>query len=228
MMNETNVENNQSNDSKKIITLVVLILTIMVCTTSATYAYFAFSASNSTTMTGTAAVAGLSLSVTQGTLGGTNSGTNTNVMVPQLESALGTAMGSASGKDYKCVDGNGNIVCKVFKITISTESTATVPTTGTIAFNFTAPTEKTANFSNLKWKLTDSYTALKSGETAKTANTSAVTFASPTLTASTKTFTYYIVVWINETGSSQGDLGTWTATITFNTSNGGITSTIRS
>ena len=227
-MNETNVENNQSNDSKKIITLVVLILTIMVCTTSATYAYFAFSASNSTTMTGTAAVAGLSLSVTQGTLGGANSGTNTNVMVPQLESALGTAMGSASGKDYKCVDGNGNIVCKVFKITISTESTATVPTTGTIAFKFTAPSGKTANFSNLKWKLTDSYTALKSGETAKTASTSAVTFASPTLTASTKTFTYYIVVWINETGSSQGDLGTWTATITFNTSNGGITSTIRS
>lgn len=220
-MNETNVENNQSSDSKKIITLVVLILTIMVCTTSATYAYFAFSASNSTTMTGTVAGSGLSLSVTQGTLGGANSGTNTNVMVPQLESALGTAMGSATNKDYKCVDGNGNIVCKVFKITISSPSnTATVPTTGTITF--------TGASTNLKWKLVDSYTALKSGETAKTASTSAVTFASPTFTKSAKEFTYYIVVWINETGAVQGDSGTWTATITFNTANGGITSTIRS
>ena len=95
-MNETNVENNQSNDSKKIITLVVLILTIMVCTTSATYAFFAFSASNSTTMTGTAAGSGLTLSVTQGTLGGANSGTNTNVMVPQQETALGIAMGEST------------------------------------------------------------------------------------------------------------------------------------
>ena len=216
-MNETNVENNQTSDSKKIITMIVLILTIMICTTSATYAYFAFSASNSTTMTGTAAGSGLTLSVTQGTLGGANSGTNTNVMVPQLESALGTAMGDK----YNCVDGNGNIVCKVFNITISSKNnTATVPTTGTIKF--------TGASTNLKWKLVDSYTAIKSGETAKTASTSAVTFASPTFTASAKEFIYYIVVWINEANAAQSDSGTWTATITFNTTNGGITSTIRS
>ena len=215
-MNETNVENNQSSDSKKIITLVVLILTIMVCTTSATYAFFAFSASNSTTMTGTAAASGLTLAITQGTLKGTSSGTNTNVMVPQLESALGTAMGDK----YKCVDGNGNIVCKVFQIVVSTSSTATVPTTGTITF--------TGASTNLKWKLVDSYTAVKSGETAKAASSTAATFATPTFTASTKSFTYYIVVWINETNAVQSDSGTWKATIEFKNADGGITSTIKS
>ena len=77
----------------------------MICTTSATYAYFAFTANNNNVVKGTAAVSGLTLTVTEQTLGGTKSGaTKTNVMVPQLESALGTAMGS----DYKCIDANGN------------------------------------------------------------------------------------------------------------------------
>lgn len=38
---------------------------------------------------------------------------------------------------------------------------------------------------------------------------------------------YWIIFWINETGTVQTDSGTWAATITFTSSNGtGITSTI--
>lgn len=199
------------NDSKKILTMLVLVFTLMICTTGATYAYLAFSATNNVA-TGTVAQSGLTLSVAQATM---KSG-NTGVMVPQLESALGTAMNSTN----KCVDGNNNIVCKVYTITVSTSSTATTPTTGTISF--TNPS------TNLKWKLVSNATTVGSVGTKAAATTNATTFATPTFSSANKTFTYYIVIWIDETNAVQTDSGTWTATIAFNSSNGGITSTIRS
>lgn len=205
----------KENDSKKILAMVVMIATLMICTTSATYAYFAFSATNNA-MTGTAAASGLTLAVTQAALGGTSSGTSTGVMVPQKEAALGTAMGT----NYKCLDANGNVVCKVYTITVSTSSTAKTPTTGTITF--------TGATTNLKWRLASNATTLGTTGTTKVASSTAATFATPTFSASTQSFTYYIVVWINETGASQTDSGTWRATITFNNVNGGITSTITS
>lgn len=208
--------NKSNTDTKKILATFVMIITLMFCTTSATYAYLAFTASNNVA-TGTVATSGLTLTVAQQTLGGTKSGTAGTVMVPQLSSSLGTAMGT----DYKCVDANGNIVCKVYKIDVSTNSTATIPTKGTITF--TNPT------TNLKWQLASGATTLGSVGAATAATTSAAQFATPTFTSTTKSFTYYIVIWINETNSEQTDSGTWTATIAFNTANGtGITSTITS
>ena len=56
----------------------------MICTTSATYAYFAISATNNVA-TGTAATAGLTLTVTEAALKTT---TNSGVMVPQKEAYL--------------------------------------------------------------------------------------------------------------------------------------------
>ena len=211
----------KDEDSKKIFTLIILIFTLMICTTSATYAYFAFTANNNNVVKGTAAVSGLTLTVTEQTLGGTKSGaTKTNVMVPQLESALGTAMGS----DYKCIDANGNTVCKVYKITIANPNmTATMPITGTIKFTSTMP--------NLKWKLVSNATTIGSVGTATVATlNSAQSFATPTLSSTNKTYTYYIVIWINEINSAQTDSGSWAATIAFNPTDGsgGLTSTIKS
>lgn len=199
------------NDSKKILTMLVLVFTLMICTTGATYAYLAFSATNNVA-TGTVAESGLTLTVTQATL---KTG-NTSVMVPQLESTLGTAMNSTN----QCVDGNNNIVCKVYTITVSTTSTATTPTTGTITF--TNPS------TNLKWKLVSNATTVGTVGTKTAATTSAAVFASPTFSSANKSFTYYIVIWIDEINDVQDDSGTWTATIAFNNANGGITSTIRS
>lgn len=219
-MNNQEIRKND-NDSKKIFTMLILIFTLMVCTTGTTYAYFAFTATNSTEMKGTAAAAGLTLTVQEQPLGGTSSGTNTNVMVPQLESALGTAMGT----NYKCVDTNGNIVCKVYKITIANSNmTASMPITGTIVFPTTS--------ANLKWRLVTNATTFGSGTT-KSATTSAQSFATPTLSATNKSYDYYIVVWINETNADQSaaDGGkSWTATIEFKPTDGsaGLTSTIKS
>ena len=67
------------------------------------------------------------------------------------------------------------------------------------------------------------------GKASSSRTISAASFATPTFTAANKTFTYYMVIWINETNAVQNDSGTWRATIAFNTTNGtGITSTITS
>ena len=79
------------------------------------------------------------------------------LIVPQLYSALGTAIGNS----YKCVDGNGNTVCKVYTITVTNGSTAAVTINGTIQF-----TQFNGNGNtNLRWRRIDSTTALSSTTT---------------------------------------------------------------
>ena len=233
-MNYNDIPNNQkNNDSKKIITLIALIATVMITTTGATYAYFALSVQNTTTATGTAATASLTLAVQEMSL---KSG-NTGVMVPQLDgSGLATAMNGTN----KCVDGNNNIVCKVYQITVTNTSSSAVLVNGTI--QFVSPT------TNLKWKRVSSGTVAGSTTTGSYTTKSATTTrtdlisgsaCTPTLTNSSGctgislaktngTQTYYVVIWINETSAVQTDSGTWKATITFEGAYGvGVTSTIR-
>lgn len=141
MVNSSNVKND--NDSKKIFTMLIMVFTLMICTTSATYAYFALSVENNA-MGGTAATTSLDLSVTQADL---KAVTHTDVMVPQLETALGTAMNTTN----KCVDGNNNVICKVYTITVTNESTSTVKVNGTIQFSLAGTN---VAMPNLKWRRT--------------------------------------------------------------------------
>ena len=224
-MNETNVENNQTSDSKKIITMVVLILTIMICTTSATYADFALAPATNNSVTGTAASASLALTVTKNL----PTKANTGVLVPQKEAALSTAMGTT----YGCVDGNTNMVCQVYTITVTNNSSAQVVVNGTITF------AGSTNMPNLKWRKTTNASTLGNNTTNAANTTTAQSLASNVTLkksgVSGNTATYYIVVWINAQLDSNGnevaqtDTGTYQATIQFTSSNGtGITSTITS
>lgn len=221
----------KENDTRKIFTTLVLVLTLMICTTSATYAYFALSATNNVA-TGTAATASLTLAVTEAALKTT---TNSGVMVPQKEAYLATAMNSTN----KCIDGNANIICKVYTVTVTNTSSAAVRVKGTIQFS------GNGSMPNLKWSLADSTTTLGTHTSVAVGTNTTTTYDIPAGTACTvssgldtgctsvslaKTSgsaTYYIVVWINETGSAQTDTGTWRATIKFEGENGtGVTSTI--
>ena len=103
-----------------------------------TYAYFALSVSDNETVVGVAGEVDLGLDVEQVI----PSSNNDSVMVPQLESALGTAISST----YNCVDGNGNIVCKVFSATVTNNSSANVRVKGTVSFT------GINSLPNLKWK----------------------------------------------------------------------------
>lgn len=209
----------EENDSKKILAMIVMIATLMVCTTSATYAYFALSPVTNNTITGTAATASLTLTVTKNA----PTKTNTGVMVPQKEAALATAMNSTNA----CVDGNTNVVCQVYTIVVTNTSSATVKVNGTITFS------GSTNMPNLKWRKTTNATTLGTGTTTAANVTTAQTLDTNKSLAKNAQATYYVVVWINaqlDAGGNevaQTDTGTYRATIEFTSSNGtGVTSTI--
>ena len=142
------------------------------------------------------------------------------------------------GTNYKCVDGNGNTVCKVYTITVRNKSTAAVKVVGTIQFS------GNGSMANLKFKRTTSATSVGSYTAAAVGNNTSNTYdliattgatcvvnsgtcTTANLAANSGEAIYYIVVWINETTNSQTDTGTWRGTITFQGEKGtGITSTI--
>ena len=232
------------NNKKKITFLAIAVMILMIATTGSTYAYFALSASNATAVTGTTANVSLSLSVAEQPMGGTKSGsTVSGKFVPQLSSAIGTAIGN----NYKCIDENGNTVCKVYKITVTNGSDAGALVNGTIKFT------SYNNTQNLRWRRIQSPTTLASAVTGSYL-ASGVTVAVGTETdlisggtcvpsgnstsctdislAPSGHEDYYIVVWLFETGDDQTDVDsnkTFLATIKFEGANGqGITSTITS
>lgn len=234
---------NYAQTIKKNQVLMTLIIVLFLCVTGATYAYYAVSATNNNTVTGTAATVNLTLNVTK--IFPTSSSTNTGVMVPQLStsgsstSPLGTALKSG------CVDGNKNVVCQVYKITIENKGgTATQVVNGTLLFygESTLKNAATNTMPNLKWKLitsadattpTNSVLGTNTDLTAGT-NTTTGKFASNLSLATNAKRDYYVIVWINETNQDQSDKSTssskheYYGKVSFSSSNGtGVTSTFQ-
>lgn len=251
----------KDNDSKKIFGVIIMVLTLMICTTSATYAWFAISASANNSISGAAAAVnqttygyGLDFADSSG-----NSAAPTYIapatttyqskpMVPQISytsstNVLQKAFTGASGKD-KCVDANGNVICKAYTFTIKNTTDAAVDVRGYIQFTF----DSDSTFTNLRWKLMTSATAVTVSTATGSSNfsTTAPVIASTSkiyfdttnvaLAANGGTKQYWLIVWIEETNANQNttDVGTWYGTIGFDafnesgTSIGGITSTITS
>ena len=187
-----------------------MIIIYFITVTGSTYAYFALSVSSDNKISGTTATANLALTVSK------VFPSNTNNLVPQLESALGSAISST----YKCVDGNNNNVCQVYKITIKNTSTASVDISGYIHFS------GVTNLPNLKWRLLDNESTMGTHNSYNASGADNL-FVDRVKLSSNQTNNYYMVIWINETNSAQSDTGTYGATISFKSSNGtGVTSTI--
>lgn len=130
-------------------------MTLAISVTSSTYVYFALSATATNKVTGMAAVISLDVVTSQATL----KSTNTGVFVPQKITGLGTAMNTTN----QCVDGNGNIVCKVYTIMVTNTSNAGAIVRDSIKLNsFTT---------NLKWRRVKSTTALVTATTGSYADT---------------------------------------------------------
>ena len=81
---------------------------------------------------------------------------------------------------------------------------------------------------HLKWKTITSTSTIGSTSTSdNTASMTATSFVdSVSLVPNNGTATYYIIVWINETGTEQTDTGTFYGEVEFVSANGtGVTST---
>lgn len=217
----------QNNDGKGITLITVGILTIIVAIAGATFAFFQVTATNNNITGESAYVANnLELKVTL------SSTAATGKLVPQLEKTgttniLQKAVTGATGKG-SCIDENGNTICKVYTITVTNKTSTKFYVTGTLSLD-------AANMQNLKWATGTSATAGFDGTSTTTVHPKNYTsLVSNVELAGGASKSYFIVVWISETGAAQTDSGNFTGTVTFNgystsgTTVSGITSTIRS
>lgn len=215
--------------SKLTITIIII---FFFTTLGATYAYFAFNVNNNNTITGNAATVNLVLEVNRIFPISANEGH----MVPQQSvsgsnnSPLSTALKSS------CIDANSNVVCQVYKILIKNDGgTATEVVDGQVSFFSDAAMTKNSytDMPNLKWKLIDSVdiasptNSVLGTNSDNSANFTKTKFVSDVTLPTNKDYTYYMIVWFNETGNDQTDEGkTFYGMIEFTSSNGtGVTST---
>ena len=190
---------------------VIGVATLIVAIIGATFAYFTATASNETTIQGNAASVGLTLSVEKVSHGDKG-------LVPQLETALSSAMkgmDSAGTGEDSCIDGNGNTVCQVYKITVGNTGTAEAKLTGTLDL-----TE--GSVTNLKWATVTGWGSEPTAEGAKDDNN----LVENVTISGSGSKEYYVVIWIEETKDAQSDSGSFTGTVAFNAADGsGVTST---
>ena len=216
---------------------VVGVATLVVAIIGATFAFFSASATNDKQITGnTAAAGGIELAVTKITDTGSNmiplnliSNQTAKDTVDQFEDALGTTKGAS------CKDSNGNNVCQVYSITVTNKSTtSSVQVRGTLNLD--------TQSANMKWQLLSNGTATTRADFATVVDkgtTGNITVggnistpvtgdsekvkaaASDTLgfTSTDNSRTYYVLVWLEETGAEQQGVDAaqpFTGTVTFN------------
>ena len=204
--------NKEVNEKKKRYAIIITFLVLMICITGGTYAYFALTASNNSV---TESVGGASLNLTVTKAYPTSEHNNKN-MIPQLESTLDEAISTTN----KCIDGNGNVICQVYKATVTNVGSTTSVLNGMISFT------GIEDMPNLKWmRINDSNTL--GTYSSSLASTDKALFEEERSFGANTSNTYYFVFWIDETGEVQTDNGTFRANIEFDSSTGGLTSTVR-
>ncbi|MBQ8681352.1 MAG: hypothetical protein IJ509_00350 [Bacilli bacterium] len=234
----------ENNKPKKQLTKVQLTITLILILffsiTGATYAYLAISAINNNTITGIAATVNLTLDVTK--IFPTAASTNTGVMVPQLSTSESNTSALSTALKNGCIDANNNVVCQVYKIDIENDGgTATQVVDGWVSFysDSAMTTDVSTVMPNLRWKLIDSIDTITPANsvlgtnTDLAANANENVFANDITMVTDSSFTYYMIIWINETNADQSDKSTSSSNpkrfygkIEFNSSNGtGVTST---
>ena len=225
------LEKKENNITKFQLTI-TLILVIFLSITGTTYAYYTISGTNST-ITGDAATVNLTLNVSR--IYPKESSDNTGVLVPQLSTSGSAASPLNNALKNGCVDGNKNVICHVYKVVITNDGgSATQVVNGTISFygNSALTTDISTVMPNLKWRLVSSVNETTASNSTLGTNTDhAATsagekFVSDLTMVTNSTFTYYLIVWINETNVNQPiDTGSsFYGVIDFDASNGsGVT-----
>ena len=210
---------------------VVGVATLVVAIIGATFAYFSASASDNKVITGnTAEAGGVELTITPVTTTGTNMlplnlMDNTKATDPATGAADQFADALGATKGTSCKDSNGNNVCQVYSITVKNKSTtSTVQVRGTLNLASEA--------TNMKWQLLETGTSTAradfatvvdkgvTGDVTVGGNTGATgkAAASQNLAAEASA-TYYVLVWLEETGAAQETADaskSFTGTVTFN------------
>ena len=189
-------------DSIKLIIVAIMVTIGIIGVVSYTYSFFEIEATNTTAIKGE--VASMDIELTVNKVAPT---TDTELgLIPQLDSAITSAVVGRNNKS--CIDDNGNEVCQVYEIKVKNTSTAAIKVDGVVELN------KGSN-TNLKWA------RISNAAPTKPTLLSGVNEASYTTLTANETYnanqekTYYIVVWISETGGVQLDSGDFSGVVHF-------------
>ena len=196
----------RKNENAALIYAIVGVTVLIVAIVGSTFAFFSASETAANKIVGTAASVGLELTLSDETTNATGN------LIPIDETDLSKgAVGYES--NGKCIDKNGNTVCKIYKVTVKNTSTATALLSGSV--NITPDSGST--FKNLKW---NKMTNITTPGTGYPITTTALTTKESFTAGQTKD--YYIMVYINNIDSNQSseDKGSFTGTVTFNSASG--------
>lgn len=230
----------RENILNKLQLTITLILILFLSVTGATYAYLYATATDVGTITGNMATVNFDLNVER--VFPLDSSENTGVMVPQLSTSGSNSSPLGSALKSGCIDGNGNVVCQVYKITVRNNGgTATLVVDGTVSFygNVELTTDISSVMPSLSWKLIDSVDSEVPSNSVLGVNQDIMAdiggedniFANDVVLATNDVEDYYMIIWINETGLDQPvDVGkSFYSSIRFDASNGtGVTATFSS
>lgn len=219
----------ENNGGKNLFYGVVGVATLIVAIIGATFAYFTISAN----VTGNNDVTGNVATVTTETVSAvvTRLSTSTAKLVPLGSATIAPGEGTAGATDQRnsalsattlCVDTKGNKVCDVYKVVVTNTSDAAV----VLAGNFSVTQTTSTNF---KWSFIKDLTNEESFNYTTTLATATINDpattvleAGQTVAATNGKVTYYIMVWLNDTGASQNTEmgGSYTGAVAFNTAGG--------
>ena len=226
------------NDFDKLQLMISLILIWFVTIVGATYAYFSISEVEDDIITGNMATVKLDLDVEKVFPVDDN---NTGVLVPQVSFSGSENSPLSSALKSGCVDANGNLVCQVYKVFIKNDGgSATLVVDGSIHFysDTLLSVDVQLAMPNLRWKLIDFADKVSFSNSVLGTNYDIIAdssgddniFANDLTLVTNQSKIYYIIIWIDESGSEQIDVGnSFYASIEVNASNGtGVTATFAS
>ena len=201
---------------------VVGVATLVVAIIGATFAYFTASQTNSDITGTTAEAGGVELAINPETATGSN-------LIPLnlITGATDTVDQFQKAIAGRCVDSNGNNVCQIYSIKVTNKST-------TSAIQVRGTLNLASEATNMKWQLLNDATSTTKAEFAtvvdkgalgnvtvggNTGGTSTDTNAASQTLAAKGNATYYVLVWLEETGGPQEGADakkSFTGTVTFN------------
>lgn len=206
----------EKRNEKSFLFAIIGVAVLVVAIIGSTYAYYVASASNSTEIKGTAAGAGLSLSVKKlSTSASGNLIPLTNSAAMLTTAAKGYGGGNTYDATKSCIDKNGYSVCQIYEIVVTNDSTAAVTLNGGIT------ALSGAGVPNIACAVMTSTTSVSSNNSCKTSTSleNGATFNAK------QSKTYHIIVYINNTSNEQTDSGGFNGTVTFTTGTGRLEAT---
>ena len=195
--------------NKSIIYMISGIIVLLLAIAGSAYAYYSASATGE--IVGSAAGAGLELTIEKLS----TSANDALIPLDNTVDMLSTAAkgygnnGSTFDASKSCIDKNGYSVCQVYKITISNNSTVPVVLNGGVSLTGT-------NTPNIECSNMDDSVTVTNNSSCQGTNTLANNY---TLNAGSSN-DYYVIVYIKNLDEEQEDIGDFNGTITFTSTQG--------